>query len=718
MAGRNERTDNVTNVDPIFLRMYGGHHDEPWSAMRVTDHNGPNSDRSSSFSGSTMNFRQYRKQPGSDLESIVGPRSDSGYYTHPAPHSVMSNEPERADQELPNDMFQLPNLNVSSAPSESTEKHMLKHDKPHACDVSGCRRAAQGKGFTTINDLQRHKKSVHRIGVERDSYQCASEHCRNRGKIWPRLDNFKQHISRMHKDEDEQELIRKSSYQGPIPPSAVTPTDITLAGIGIEGQVGAGNELDDPASGISLTPDQDHNPWISFDPAQKFSLEVDRMNPRESDQFLSAPSTRVGLDHDRQTGNLAPSPDTYPRTRQDSLKVLADVASIQPPPSAPSQRQLSSAPQTKAEQQRQITHAEQQRMALQKFGKALIAEIHADPSADGTDLENAVLRVLSGTAQQRRKESIPANLNHSTDELDMGDSFLDLGMTKTEALKASQAISNLIKQSSRSPFTSQSRRSSRVSSSEKLKCNHCGVVVSRACDMKKHMKRHTKPYGCTYPKCHKRFGAKSDWKRHENSQHFQLESFRCQMHHSALRKPCGELFYRVELFKQHLESEHKVVEDADIQDEVRARRIGKNGQGQFWCGFCQDIVKLKEKRNAAWDERFDHIDKHFNKERRGIEEWVCVEARKTKGEILKEMDRTSFDEEDGDEDGEGEPDDSPSGNVDVDVDEHEHEHDHAYQAYAPAPAPLEASRKRQFPVEDAVSAPVPKRRRKDVDRYC
>lgn len=89
-------------------------------------------------------------------------------------------------------------------------KHMLKHEKPHVCDVNGCRRAAVGKGFTTKNDLDRHKKSVHRVGVEKGSYQCASEHCRNRGKIWPRLDNFKQHINRMHKEEDEQELISRS----------------------------------------------------------------------------------------------------------------------------------------------------------------------------------------------------------------------------------------------------------------------------------------------------------------------------------------------------------------------------------------------------------------------------------------------------------------------------------------------------------------------------
>jgi hypothetical protein len=33
-----------------------------------------------------------------------------------------------------------------------------------------------------------------------------------------------------------------------------------------------------------------------------------------------------------------------------------------------------------------------------------------------------------------------------------------------------------------------------------------------ACEWKKHIKaRHAKPYGCAYPKCHKRFGAKSDW---------------------------------------------------------------------------------------------------------------------------------------------------------------------------------------------------------------
>ena len=77
------------------------------------------------------------------------------------------------------------------------------------CKEPGCKR--RGQGFTTVNDLDRHRKSVHRIGLLKKSYQCASENCRNREKIWPRLDNFKQHIERMHKDEDELDLIKRYS---------------------------------------------------------------------------------------------------------------------------------------------------------------------------------------------------------------------------------------------------------------------------------------------------------------------------------------------------------------------------------------------------------------------------------------------------------------------------------------------------------------------------
>lgn len=89
---------------------------------------------------------------------------------------------------------------------------MLKHDKPNKCDVLGCIRV---DGFSTINDLQRHQKSKHgTISLDSitTSFKCASPSCKNQEKIWPRRDNFKQHIIRMHKDEDVTELIARHVF--------------------------------------------------------------------------------------------------------------------------------------------------------------------------------------------------------------------------------------------------------------------------------------------------------------------------------------------------------------------------------------------------------------------------------------------------------------------------------------------------------------------------
>lgn len=483
--------------------------------------------------------------------------------------------------------------------------------------------------------------------------------------------------------------------------------DITLAGMQV-----SGNELDDPATGISLTPDQDDNPpWGSFDSgSQKYALEEDRLSDSEHNQFSSTFDSLPGYNSNFGSSISQISTVKDVRKRQDSLKVLADVASDHAV-GATLQRPVSSAPLTKAEQQKFITQSQQQRQALQKFGKALIAEFEADPSADGTDLENVVLRVLRGT--DGAGTAIPNN------EDGTGSARLDTVLTKREAMKASQALSNIIKQSPSSSFLSRSRRSSRVSSSGRLQCTSCDVMLARACDMKKHMKRHTRPYGCTYPKCTKRFGAKSDWKRHENSQHFQMEAFRCHKASSTTASPCGEVFYRIEEFKHHLKSEHKIDDEREAGEEAKLCKIGKNYQGQFWCGFCECIVKLKEKRNAAWDERFDHIDKHFNKEKKGIEQWLCVEARKRKGELSRDMDRTRFDE-DGEEDGEGEPDDSPPVTESSNDDAYQMEEEDVTPMNIPPPILIveDTPRKRKHAGEEFAPLPVMKRRRTDVDRYC
>jgi hypothetical protein len=291
---------------------------------------------------------------------------------------------------------------------------------------------------------------------------------------------------------------------------------------------------------------------------------------------------------------------------------------------------LSTAPQTKAEQQRQ---------ALKKLSRAVSDEM--EESSSPVDLEEAVLRILAGANEPEEGTVSAQGLGRRRGQAERTNKVF---LSKSEAIKAAQAISNLIKQSPGSAY-SQPRKTAPGFPTNPKVCDLCGYAVARACDLKKHMKRHEKPYGCTYPKCHKRFGAKSDWKRHENSQHFQLEAYRCRLA-SPAGKVCGEHFLRMEHFKQHLETKHNMTDELGRNEEAKLRKIGKNCQQQFWCGFHGDIVVLKERRNAAWDERFDHIAHHFEKDKKSIEEWICAEENKTKKELLKEMDRYVFDDED------------------------------------------------------------------------
>ena len=59
--------------------------------------------------------------------------------------------------------------------------------------------------------------------------------------------------------------------------------------------------------------------------------------------------------------------------------------------------------------------------------------------------------------------------------------------------------------------------------------------------------------------------------------------------------------------------------------------MGRNGQGQFWCGFCVQIIELKSKGLEAWDERFNHVDdRHFKKGQR-MSGWVPVDGHGPKG---------------------------------------------------------------------------------------
>lgn len=278
------------------------------------------------------------------------------------------------------------------------------------------------------------------------------------------------------------------------------------------------------------------------------------------------------------------------------------------------------------------TKAQQQGHALNKKTMNCFAKFSEDPSAHFNDLELGIFHILC-------KKSSTVNGDAGSPHNGSSDS-----PAAKDTIEAVKAISNFLRQYPGLTF-SQSRRAGQGNFIDPKVCDMCGWAVARACDLKKHMKRHEKPYGCTYPKCHKRFGAKSDWKRHENSQHFQPEAFRCGQASQNGTK-CGEHFLRSRDFEKHLQVQHGFSSPEHLIKETRRRRIGKNCQEQFWCGFCQDVIVLKMKRNAAWDERFDHIAEHFQKDKKKIEEWICVEENKSKRELLTDTDGCMFGDED------------------------------------------------------------------------
>ncbi|RMZ35236.1 hypothetical protein D0859_00620 [Hortaea werneckii] len=142
----------------------------------------------------------------------------------------------------------------------------------------------------------------------------------------------------------------------------------------------------------------------------------------------------------------------------------------------------------------------------------------------------------------------------------------------------------------------------------------CGKRKKRECDLRKHRKRHSRPYGCTFADCWKRFGSRNDWKRHENSQHFLIDQWRCEMTTSGNHK-CGTLFQSDDAMRKHLLAQHK-----------KALQLEASRKG--------NPLQRLEAPNA-WEDRFRHVGDHYDKENKHVDDWICVQANRRKGEISR-----------------------------------------------------------------------------------
>jgi hypothetical protein len=82
--------------------------------------------------------------------------------------------------------------------TDCLRKHTFTHTRPFRCGLPGC--TLKG-GLCTANDLARHIKSRHPSYAPSDivrRYRCHFPGCKSKDKTWPRLDNFRSHLKRVH----------------------------------------------------------------------------------------------------------------------------------------------------------------------------------------------------------------------------------------------------------------------------------------------------------------------------------------------------------------------------------------------------------------------------------------------------------------------------------------------------------------------------------------
>lgn len=134
--------------------------------------------------------------------------------------------------------------------------------------------------------------------------------------------------------------------------------------------------------------------------------------------------------------------------------------------------------------------------------------------------------------------------------------------------------------------------------------------------------------------CPATFGAKNEWKRHVNTQHMQTGYWRCDQCDQSERKPND--FNRKDLFIQHVRRMHPLEAEKPSKTKAHSSRPAKNDSDDRELNAianrcfmsireppeeCACIVcDVKFTGAGAWDERLEHIGKHWEATKRENDE--------------------------------------------------------------------------------------------------
>ncbi|KAF7176563.1 hypothetical protein CNMCM7691_003055 [Aspergillus felis] len=471
-----------------------------------------------------------------------------------------------------------PDCNWKGKCPSDKRKHEARHRKLYKCDQPNCSRK---QGFGTINDLARHKKCVHKQEPERGPkilYLCFGHNCPRRHKRWPRLDNFRQHLLRMHGDEDADELLKRSHEWY---------NSITQA-----------SEL--PLAAVDLMFEKPQSPETQLPTEQDCEMEDLSQTPCIPEVADKALTGARSPENEDRVVNLIKETSEHERDQDPVNATLMATSDTVQLPSFGTPNFTST-----LDQKPPIAHQDSRR-------NEYVEEFIADAA---TNMIHALTRMMNSN---HRRHSQPA-----TDVDDLNSPSTELCSPKKEILQRilTAALDCLSEKPEPSGDSTPKVPDRELDKKDWIQCGVCAKRTRLRCEMKKHQKRHERPYGCTFPKCSKTFGSKADWKRHENSQHYHIQSWYCTLCDPSKGQRYVRWYYRQEVFVQHLKTHHRV-DNEGVRVAVANNRVGENGQSRFWCGFCMEIIPLHSQGREAWNERFDHIDfEHFRRGQR-IGDWM------------------------------------------------------------------------------------------------
>ncbi|KAK3906191.1 hypothetical protein C8A05DRAFT_29977 [Staphylotrichum tortipilum] len=627
-----------------------------------------------------------------------------------------------------------PDCKATLKTNSELNKHRARHNKPFKCTVAECPKATEG--FSTNNDLDRHKRCVHKLVVGPETfYRCDIDQCREKLKNWPRQDNFKQHLSRKH-GVTNVDLARftfqtrdPADSAGFVPSAAITSTEPAMMSSDPHSHsawTAVNHTHVSPASLMNVNGDVGHhglpnmmayeNHSASFNVGSSRYMTQDSlahnrvqldMEPALSGLSIPPPSQRAGtpiselLSFVDQSDCVAPDMLRQTGTETRTL-MLADIGL---PPVGDARwwgvragvRPLDHEAVTKEEAPLEIDDASEDSAGLEEDGVQSERDEVESSAPDGMDVDDAVQDSVSQVDPQDSdsEHGDPADDTPDTDPIvevaatqvsqepeaqvkasppepqpsaetpvpiDVDDdlrteaflrSLIEGGKLRDKLKKLGFPMPDEAEPKEQKPPVESSAASDsdrfdntpvndtpvdtgpvgngRANNNDNKtinKCDECPKTFIRRCELKKHQKRHAKPYHCTYADCDKKFGSKNDWKRHENSQHFQLEIWRCAERADG-QPECGKVCHRRESLHLHLRKDHGILDPGVLDQKLADCRIGRNFGSRFWCGFCQKTIEPSDRAAPAHAERFDHIDAHFNGKdmlKADIKDWKHVDT--------------------------------------------------------------------------------------------